>query len=110
MKNTAKFVGLIGAASLLSLAFARDFNGFGRMHFLGEFFSWLMLLLFLSLLVLAILALFQWFRSRQGKIPQINTSELPSSDSALQILRERLAKGEIEVEDFENRKRVLLLG
>jgi uncharacterized membrane protein len=78
----------------------------------GSFFSFLMSLLFLALLVLAVLYLFQLYRSRQNPSgvnigTQISTPTY-APDAALQMLRERLAKGEIDVEDYEARRRVLL--
>lgn len=108
MKNGIGFIGLIGVVSSFGFVFARDFNAFGRMHFFGGFFVWLMPLLFLSSLVLTIVALFQWFRTRHDPLHPYKTTEVTSGDSALEILRQRLAKGEIDPEDYEARRKVLL--
>ncbi len=108
MKTIAKVLGLMSAISLLGLTFARDYNGFGRIHFFGGFFSWLVPLLFITLLVLTILVLFQWFKTRHDPVPPYKTTEVFSGDSALHILRERLAKGEIDPEDYEVRRQVLI--
>jgi uncharacterized membrane protein len=97
------------AVTLLNTASARDH--FMRGPGIGGFFSLLVSLLFIALLVLAILYLFQLYRARQHPAttpPEVRSTETQASDSALTILRERLARGEIEVDDYEARRRVLL--
>jgi uncharacterized membrane protein len=100
------------AVTLFNTASARDH--FMRGPGFGGFFSLLVSLLLIALLVLAILYLFQLYRARQqpsSAPPEVRSTEArvtPSTDSALTILRERLAKGEIEVDDYEARRRVLL--
>jgi uncharacterized membrane protein len=110
------------AVTLFNTASARDY--FGRGPGWGDFLSLLISLLFIALLVLAVLYLFQLYRSRQtsttppsadyqatgqvmGSQPTGSRGITPE-DSALTILRERLAKGDISVEDYEARRRVLL--
>jgi uncharacterized membrane protein len=93
-------------------------SGFG-----WSLFSLLGSLIFIALLVVAVLYLLQLFRSRGGLVNAVsratsaannsvaNTSASYTSvpnDPALNILRERLAKGEIDTEDYEARKRILL--
>jgi uncharacterized membrane protein len=99
-----------GALSVLNTASARDH--FMRGPGFNDFFSLLVSLLLVALLVLAVLYLFQLYRARQH--PNLQTEVKPTgarvpspNDSALTILRERLARGEIEVEDFEARRRIL---
>lgn len=58
-------------------------------------------LLWWSLLVVAIVALLRWTRGRGPRQPTAG------ADRALDTLRERFARGEIDREEFEERKRVL---
>jgi uncharacterized membrane protein len=101
--------------TLFSTANAQDRLSRGFDHglgFSGGLFSILASLLFIALLVLAVLYLFQLYRSRQSPSGVNTGTHVPTPtyapDSALQMLRERLAKGEIDVEDYEARRRVLL--
>jgi putative membrane protein len=76
-------------------------------------FGGLLQLLFLVLIILGIIFLVQALRTREGgsrrtfDIPGIKPMAPPAPDPALQILRERLAKGEIDPDDYEARRRVL---
>lgn len=71
-------------------------------------FGGLLQLLFLILIVLGIIFLGQALRSpRPLEIPGMKPPTPPAHDAALQILRERLAKGEIDPDDYEARRRVL---
>ncbi len=71
-------------------------------------FEGLLQLLFLALIVLGIIFLVQSLRSRRMfDMPSTKITAPPAQDSALQMLRERLAKGEIDPEDYEARKKVL---
>jgi uncharacterized membrane protein len=105
-----------GTLSFLNIASARDH--FMRGPGFAGFFSLLVSLLFIALLVLAILYLFQLYRARQTENTQPSNimptevrptgARVPApNDSALAILRERLARGEIDPEDFEARRRIL---
>ena len=71
--------------------------GYGAMPWFG--FIWMVL--FWGLIVLAIVALVRWL-SRSG-------AERPAAgeDSALEILKRRYAKGEIDQAEFEGKKRDL---
>ena len=97
--------------SLLNFANAQDHLWRGR----GpgwDLFEGLLQLLFLALIVLGIIFLVQALRSRDPgsrrtfDIPGIKPTA-PTQDAALQILRERLAKGEIDPDDYEERRRIL---
>ena len=57
------------------------------------------MLLFWGLVILGIVALAKWMFDRSG--------EPPRGKSALDILKERYARGEIDREEFEQRKRDL---
>ncbi|MEK7207332.1 MAG: SHOCT domain-containing protein [Pseudomonadota bacterium] len=62
-------------------------------------FGMIPMLLFWALIVLAIVALAKWLFGKPG--------EKPRDNSALDILKERYARGEINREEFEQKKRDL---
>ena len=94
---------MTGALNLFNTAQAREY--FRRDFIHGPHI--LFWLLILALLVLAVLYLLQFFRL-QGSNPTSTTTLISTTDSAMQILRDRLAKSEIEPEDYETRRRILL--
>jgi uncharacterized membrane protein len=108
LQNIALALPIVGLGiNMLNVASARDHAfGLGRGHFVGGFFSFLFSLL-LGLLVAGLVYLIQLLRSGQANANPLASTRVPA-DQALEILRERLAKGEIEVEDYEARRRVLL--
>jgi putative membrane protein len=57
-----------------------------------------MMLLFWGVVIFAGVAGIRWF---------IGQSKLPRADSAMEILRERFARGEIDKDEFETKKREL---
>lgn len=72
-------------------------HGYGHMMFGG-----LMMLAFWVLLILAVVLVVRWLMGTTGHAP-----DAPRASSALQILEERFARGEIDREEFEERKRHL---
>lgn len=74
-----------------------DIGGFG--WFPG--FGWLFMLLFWGLVILGIVALVKWLASGGAG------GYAPKPKSALDILEERYARGEIDREEFEQKKRDL---
>jgi len=64
-------------------------------------FGWIFMLLFWGLVILGIVAVVKWLVSTG---PGGNT---PNARTALDILEERYARGEIEREEFEQKKRDL---
>jgi putative membrane protein len=70
-------------------------TGFGGW---GMGFGWVFMLLFWAAIILAIAALAKWLLGAGGR---------PSDKTALQILEERYARGEIGREEFEQKKRDL---
>jgi putative membrane protein len=77
-------------------------HGMGPFGGWGPDFGWLFMMLFWALVILGVIALVKWLASgssaRSGPPPR----------TPLQILQERYARGEIEREEFEQKKRDLL--
>lgn len=61
-------------------------------------FGWFFMLLFWTLLTLGVFALIKWLAGEGG------SRGAPAQKNALQILEERYARGEIEREEFEQKK------
>ena len=74
----------------------------GHMWGSGMIFGPLMMLGFFAILIFGIVLLVKWVMGSNQ--PSQNTQ----SSSALDILNERFAKGEIEKEEYEERKSILL--
>ena len=64
-------------------------------------FGWVFMLLFWALLILGIFAIIKWLAG------EASNRGAPAQKNALQILEERYARGEIEREEFEQKKRDL---
>ena len=60
-----------------------------------------MMLLFWGVIVLACITGIRWF------VNQTKQSKQPPADSAMEILRERFARGEIDKDEFEAKKKEL---
>lgn len=75
-----------------------NMTGFGAW---GAGFGWIFMLLFWALLILGVIAVAKWLMggSSAGSAPPVRTP--------LQILEERYARGDIDREEFEQRKRDL---
>ena len=71
--------------------------------------GWIGTLLFLALLVLGIVYLWRALDTGRHHEPHHTSASTtrPSTDPALQILRERYARGEIDKEEFEERRKIL---
>ncbi|HEX9910419.1 MAG TPA: SHOCT domain-containing protein [Desulfatiglandales bacterium] len=66
--------------------------------------GWIFMLLFWGLVIVALIFLIRWLAGLSRPRP---SSEKPH-DSALEILRQRYAKGEIDNEEFDQKKRDLM--
>lgn len=71
----------------------------------GWFFGPLMMIVFIAVVVIVVALVIRWLSgSRQGAHAQ---PYMPIGKTPLDILKERFAKGEIDKEEFEERRRVL---
>ena len=71
----------------------------------GMIFGPLFMILFLAVLVAVVVLLARWLGGPwQGTYPP---QQLPPARTALDILKERFARGEIDKAEFEDRRRVL---
>lgn len=77
-------------------------SGGGWFHML---FGWLMMLLFLAAVVVLVVMAVRWLGSSEQS--PFRTPPSQGSKRALDILKERLARGEIDVVEFEERRRAL---
>ena len=63
----------------------------------GMGFGWLFMVLFWAFVIVGIVALTKWFSDQSGS----------RGKTALELLRERYARGEIQKEEYEQKKRDL---
>jgi putative membrane protein len=71
----------------------------------GWFFGPLMMLFFLALAVAVVVLIVRWLGgTAQGGSP---TPSAPARKDAIDILKDRFARGEIEKEEFEEKRRIL---
>ena len=98
---------LVGLLPSLAIAGER-YRGPGMMWDGGVFhmfFGFLMMILFLAIVVGVVVLLVRWLSGSEH--PLFRPTGQASRTAALDILKERLARGEIDVAEFEERKRAL---
>ena len=74
-------------------------HGWGAMHGFG----WIFFVFFWIAVILAIVALVRWLGASSGQ----TLPPPPREKSALDILDERFARGEIEQQEYEQKRQVL---
>lgn len=102
-KGTVLTVGAFLSFALLSepaLAQTTFRDCEGYMWHGGWVFGPIMMILFLALIVIAVVLLVRWLASSNGRPPV-------SRSDALAILQERFARGEIDKDDYDERRRIL---
>jgi putative membrane protein len=92
---------LIAGAALADPTDGRYFDHMGMMGWGGWFYGPLMMVVFFALLVGAVLLIVRLLGANS------RDDGTGPGDRALQILRERFAKGEITREEFEDARKVL---
>lgn len=68
----------------------------------GGWFGWVGMVIWWLLVVMFVLAAIRWFSNRAG-----SGTGAAHGKSAMDILKERYAKGEIEKKEFEEKKKAL---
>ena len=100
MIQTALLEKVTAMSQLVPLIQDRSYEWGWRMHSMWGIFGIgmiLMMLLFWVLVIVGLIAAIRWLTGQKG----------PRSDSALEILRQRYARSEINKEEFEAKKRDL---
>jgi len=76
--------------------------GYGQMMGYGGFgFGWIFTLIFWALIIWAIIAFVKYISEKSN----IKSNSNDQGDSAMKILKERYAKGEINKEEFEQKRK-----
>jgi putative membrane protein len=101
--GAALFTGLLPvlAAAQESRPYYDHYMWGGGWH--GMFLGPLFMMLFFVVLVVAVVVVIRWL----GGLPAHHAHHAPGGKTALDILKERYARGEIDKEEFEERRRVL---
>ena len=106
MSKNTKTALVIGIIAVLALLIISSFFGRwgARWDMMGDFGTgWLMLTLMILVPALVVWAIVALIRGSNG-----NTGQAGQSESALDILKKRYARGDISKEEFEERKKNLL--
>jgi len=106
MKHCIRFAFVLLSAALITAAHAQTTPGYR--HMWGDWgwghmiFGSLMMVLFWGGVIVVIVLLVRWLGSGStGTVPP------PAEKTALDILKERFARGEIDKDEFEERRRLL---
>jgi putative membrane protein len=99
-----------GLLSLPGLALAQPGEGYWGPHMMWGgwfhmFFGFLMMLLFLGIIVVLVVLGVRWLGGSEHS--PFRHGPRQGERAALDILKERLARGEIDVAEFEERRRAL---
>lgn len=108
MKTIGAMYGLLIALSGSAIA-QQTTPTYGHHYMWGGWYGWfmgpIMMLVFIALAAVIVILLVRWLGG-SGHGPAIQ-SHGPPGKSPLDILKERFAKGEIDKDEFEERRRVL---
>jgi putative membrane protein len=110
MRNTLRTALLSVLLGLPGMAMAERGEGYWGPHmmwggWLQMFFGFLMMLLFLAILVALVVLVVRWLGSSEHS--PFRHAPGPGARSPHDILKERLARGEIDVAEYEERRRAL---
>lgn len=101
MKHLVRTIAAAGTATAATATYAHGADEYGHMMWDGGYGmvgGVMMLLFWLAIIVLVVLAV-RWLSDNPGKGSGTN--------AARDVLRERFARGEIDEEEFERRRRAL---
>ena len=93
------------------LAWAQPMGGHPGSHMMwdggwfGMLFGFLMMVAFIALIVAAVVFIIRWLGG--SSLGSATPPSAPPEKTPLDILKERYARGEIDKEEFEERRRVL---
>ncbi|OGD30215.1 hypothetical protein A2W60_02215 [Candidatus Azambacteria bacterium RIFCSPHIGHO2_02_46_12] len=73
------------------------------MHYGNIFFGWVFMLVWWVLIITAIVVFIKWLIEQFGE-----KKEGPAAKQAMDILKERYARGEIDKKEFEEKKKDLM--
>lgn len=105
MPNARSLPAGIAAAAVAAPAWAQPGEYYGsHMGWGGWFIGPLMMLLFLAAVVVVVVALVRWIG---GHTPHGGAAARPHGAAAIEVLKERFARGEIDEQEYEARRRVL---
>ncbi len=116
LRKTAAIAGGFSLATLAGMAMAHatpgNYDGYGMGHMWGGgwgmIFGPIFMIVVLVVIVAAVAMVLRWiFGSTDGSSGQPERNDGRSDDAALRILRERFARGEIDREEYEERRRAL---
>jgi putative membrane protein len=110
IRNALRTALLSVLLSVPGLAMAQPGEGYWGPHMMWGgwfhmFFGFLMMLLFLGILVGLIVLVVRWLGTSEHS--PFRTGARQGERTALDILKERLARGEIDVAEYEERRRAL---
>lgn len=110
IRKALPIVLLAGLLSLPELAMAQPGERYWGPHMMWGgwfhmFFGFLMMLLFLAILVGLVVLVVRWLGSSEHS--PFRATSRQGEHTALNILKERLARGEIDVAEYEERRRAL---
>jgi putative membrane protein len=110
MKLVQSGVAFLGGIAVSSLAWAQQPGpSYGPYMWHGSWYGWffgpLMMILFLVVAVAAVVLLVRWLGAPRHEPPGHTYS--PPTKAPLDILKERFARGEIDKDEFEERRKIL---
>jgi putative membrane protein len=73
----------------------------------GGWLGFVLMILFWGAIIAAAVAFIRWLVKSGDASRSIDRGQAPPGDSAMDILRKRYARGEIDSEEFQQRKRAL---